>query len=297
MKRISLVVALCTILVSVSAQNFYIKFDAGYGVGVKPSHMSTSSFHYHENEDTSSTSYYYQLNNLAIGSGLKAGGAMGWKLSEHLNFEIGLGYSRGKSREYTFLDQYTYDYWIDAYVNLTSVYSYRSTLYQLRPALLIRASDRKWTPYFGLGLVAGLASMEENYNLKIINTVPGYYPTESIEQVTTFKRRLSLGYALSGGLEWSISKNAWVFFEGRYTDISYSPSEAEVTAYKYRGEDELNNLTDSERYIEFVDAYSDTEVGEYVPSKQLKKYFSLSHVAVMAGIKVMIKSKRAGGDS
>jgi len=131
--------------------------------------------------------------------------------------------------------------------------------------------------------------MKEDYELRLTNSHPYYYPFESYTSEFKYDTRLSMGFLASFGFEYIIFDDVYLFSEVKYNSIFYTPEKGEYTKYEYRGDDILNTLTANERYFEFVDKYDSSDNDNpSTPGKHLKEAHSFNNISLIAGLRINI---------
>jgi hypothetical protein len=289
MKKITILAGICMLSYNLFSQNIYIKAYGGYGFGIQKDYFTLDSYYYSENIDTSYSYYSYEIVKLSNGEGVKFGLAVGTDITKNLAFELSGTYSKGKSAECSFEEVYSYDYYYDALIRFNSGFYMENKAVQITPEFVLKSSHAKIAPYVKVGAIIGFTWLRENQEVRLSNTMPGYYPLESWTMVFEYNRATSFGLATALGCEFLLFDNVYAFAEANYINLNCSPAKGEYTEYKYRGEDQLETLTDSEKYIEFVEEYTDLDNNDPdEPRKSLKQSYSLSNVGIMGGLRFCI---------
>lgn len=290
MKNIFITISLFLLLFvssSVLAQKIYIKPAFGYSFGVHKTSLTISKLRSDISQDTVITNDSYELQKAPFGNGINVELAIGTHLNEKISLEIIGFFQQSSTQEILFseniqVSQYHVD--IHRSNNLTA------KMYGFKPNLVFWSNVEKKTKYYlKTGAILGFASFDEEGDYRVNNSLPGYFPSEYVSFKAQYKPRLSLGFDISVGLEVYLRKNLYFFVEAKYENINYIPLERQITEYFYEGKDELNDLTVSEIYTEFVESYSENEnVSEHSATKDLQSTYSFSNLGILAGIRINI---------
>lgn len=297
MKKITFLLVISMISFHLNAQSVYFKPYGGYGFAVQGAWFNTQSYYYYENPDTNYSTNSYQEFKYSFGKGTRFGLNVGTNLTKNLAIEIGGCYSKSKLPEIVTYEIYTFDYDLDAEAKFTNRVNMESKSWQITPEVVIKSSNLKIIPYVKLGSVIAITSIKEFYKSNLTNTIPGYYPFEDWEETINYEKTVSVGFSAAFGCEFYLFDNVYFFTETKFSNLSCSPKKAKMTEYKYRGEDQLETLTTQARYVEYVDAYNDTENNDPdKPAKLLSCQFSLNNTSVIVGFKVNIDFKKRGNE-
>ncbi len=293
MKKNAILISFCLMTFSVSAQSFYFKPLCGYGFGVQRQLYTLTSYYYHENIDTSYSSYGYESKAFSLGKGFEYGIALGKELTKYLSFELSTYYLKGKSPELIVNELYTYDYYLDGQVNIKSTYLLNSKSLQFVPELKINGLKGNVLPYLKIGVIVGLTWIIENYEGYLTNTLPSTYPFESWTYTLEYKMATSLGFTAGVGSDFKLFDNWYFFTEVKYNTLACILKHGEITEYEYRDIDKLETLTTSERYYDYVESYNDSDNNDpNEPSKRLIQQFTLNNISILAGLRINIRLQR-----
>jgi hypothetical protein len=293
MKKSKTLLCVCLVSVSSVAQTIYLKPTVGFGSAIQGQAFNSASSYYYESPDTSYTNYTYASEKYSFGKGMRFGLAAGAALTRNIAVEIAVDYSKGKSPEFIMHANDKYDYDQVYTVEFTDKYNYECKSIQLAPGIMLRSSNLKAAPYLKLGAVIGLASVTENYESALYNSIPSYYPFESWTHCIEYKRTISLGYTAAVGCDMILTEGIYVFAEAKLTSLSWSPKKGEETSYAYRGEDKLATLPYNERNFEYVDSFSDSDNTDAdVAGKRISRTFPLSSIAALVGLRIDINLRK-----
>ena len=289
MKKLHLVLFLSVISYLGFSQKLNIKVHGGYGFGVQGNYYSTVSHHSTTNYDSSYTQYVYEAFRFSMGKGFRYGLSLGTQLFKNMEFELDVEYFKGKPNEMNTETIENYDYNEDFTVRILENYKISGKMVQITPAFVIKRNHEIFIPFIKLGGIVSFCSMKEDYELRLTNSHPWYYPFESITSEFEYDTRLSTGFLASFGFEYYIFDDVYLFSEVKYNSIFYTPEKGEYTKYEYRGDDILNTLTTNERYLEFVDKYDSSDNDNpSTPGKHLKVAHSFNNISLIAGLRINI---------
>lgn len=268
-----------------NAQKLYVNAGVGYGFGMEQDYYQQHHSTFIYEEDSTSSYALLTTEKFSFGKGLQVELGLGSFTGKHISFEITGFYHKSSPQT---IKHSSYSSYYDSYeVDYSEETTITASMMGLKPSMVIWGGDHKIRPYMKAGVLFGFIRMSEEQKYRIFNTNPYYYPTEDIQAVFEFENRLSIGAAASAGLQVSVAEDVRIFAECSYSAVRYVPLAGEYTEYKYRGDDELGELTTSERYHEYVDEYDtrDNE-SENAPTQSLKRSYSFSKLSFLAGIRI-----------
>jgi len=176
---------------------------------------------------------------------------------------------------------------------MTYNYDFEGKYFMFKPALVISKKFEWFRPFAKIGAYLGQCSLEQNMDMNLINTLPGYYPFEDVTSKFKFENQFSAGYFFSFGCEHNAFEYLKISLELLYGNLNYVPAKGEYTEYFYRGDNYLDELDTDERYVEYVDDYDSRDNGiSTEPAKELKQKHSFSHLMINFGIKIAILKKK-----
>lgn len=272
---ISLFVILTTALLSPSAlaQQFFVGFDAGYGLKIQ----SPNSGWYNDNVDLNGSVWTYEDVHYSLGQGLQAGISAGYMFNENLGLELGIAYQNGTPVKTHY---YQSDSTGSSYINMhytTSAQSIRFT-----PALIMQVkTDATFSPFIKMGLICSMANMTETHE--------GVdYMHDYIKYRWDYSKGLNLGVLSSLGAIYQLSDKLALVGEIKIQWLSYAPEKREYTECTVNGVDLLPGMTTSAIITEYEDSYSyDPQVAQPAtePSKGLKEHYSLTGYGFHIGLR------------
>lgn len=274
-----------SLCISSFAQKLYMNVGIGYGAGMDKDYyyLRDATFIYMED----STNSFTQLTSekFSMGKGLQVELGFGSFTGKHLSLEL-TGFYHKSSPQTIINSSYTRYY--DSYeLNIQDKTTFNASMIGMKPTLVVWGGDNKLRPYLKAGLVLGFASITEDEEIDLYNTNPYYYPTENILAVFEYQSQLCMGVTATAGLEIRFGDDLKLFAECSYAGMSYVPLAGEYTEYKYSGDDYLGDMSQSERYYEYVDEYDSRDnQNDNTPTKALKTAYSFSKLAFLIGIRI-----------
>lgn len=311
MKKSVFIISLALILLSgtnLSAQkHWYLSFNAGYAFKMSSQNLSNDflgnldldlyNYYHHsdyDGEDYSSSGNYEQVN-ASLGKGINFALAAGYMFNDHWGVELGVSYllggktkatheSSGKGEYY----DYEYDRTVSYEYSNISEYSISARMFRINPSLLFCAGYKKVNPYAKFGLILGMGSIFYEYTNQYENE---RYVDEERQYYMKMKmnKGLAVGCNAALGVMFNIGEHISLFGEVNAVAMSYAPKKGTLMEYTVNGIDELNDLTTSEKEIDFVKDYSfssDDNDSDYEPSKSLKYKYPFGSIGVNVGIRI-----------
>ena len=286
MKKSILAVAVCLCTYSIAQAQFYVEVAAGYNFGFNGNYqIGNYSSHAVNNFDDgsfSSTGSQEALC-LSLGKGVGFGATFGYDFNPFMGAELGVGYLMGAPTEATsqfsselisggdvFFEQSRYENNISG----------RSI--QFIPSFVLHTDKEKVNLYTRLGVLVGINTMTNESN--------GVIENNTMRTTEVMKREwsggVSLGFVARPGVRFALSDQFALFAEASIIASNYVPTKGEVTAFTVNGEDQLPNLTRSQKEVEFVDKLmydSNTLENPDTPQQQTKNSFAFSSIGLQIG--------------
>jgi len=265
---ITLLMAVAISMISnVSFAQFYGNVNLGYGLGKSTMNIGDFSNYTY----LSPTSFKDEQIYLSLGKGFNFGVTAGDMFNKNVGAEIGINYLLG--------GKCTAE---DKYENGTGEYSLKAGMLRIIPAAKVSAGFEKINPYakFGAVISFGTVKHEMKQTLGSITTT----------DIWCYKGGVAFGFMGALGVDYSINERIALFAELNTINQSYSPKKGELTEATYNGEDQLPDMTTSQKEIEFVDevttAYEGGDQSDSEPTKVLKQKFPLGSVGINFGLEI-----------
>lgn len=270
---------------SVSAQKMYIKPSFGYGFGAQKTYTSIYNRNTQVDSDTIIYKGNYDLKKLSFGKGINFELAVGTAVSDKLSLELVGFFHKSDEEEIKSSDNYKIVGAFD--IRIYDTKYLRGYMYGVKPNIVYNFGKKRRPYYIKAGGLIGLASIKEEGESNLYNTIPGYFPAEHVNYTAKYNNRLSLGFNMAFGHEIYMYDYVYFFWEINYSNSRYVPLSRELQEYRYEGDNQIDQLTESEIHTEFVDSYSESEnQNDNVASKRLKSAYSFGQVGILFGLKI-----------
>ncbi len=254
---------------TLTGQNFYLGFGTGYCHSAAPNLFSDYDY-----EDISGTETYKRRKGSgSFGRGGEVNIFLGYKLSEQISTELGLGYFYGLNNKSSSVTQ-------SSFGNYNSENTIRGQMFRINPTLRFNAGNGKMIPYIKAGAVIGLVS---RLKIKGKYTDSDPFNTNTMEDEMVFSGRASLGFTGALGIQLTLSEKIGFFSEIHMITQSWAPKKSLVTKQTANGTDMLPDMSTSEKETEYLDKYTNSYDSES-PSKELKYFMPFSSIGLQIGL-------------
>lgn len=282
----ALLILLLLINSALFSQKLYVEFGGGYGIGNQKTDFTTNVYiNNYMPADSIASDVIWNLSRFSFGQGVSGQLSVGTFLSSRLGFELTGFYN--KSKKFSTESNQNDTYSDGSFIDYNFCKDYNASSFGFKPTVIVKSDGKNIRMYVKAGAIFSFTRITEEVEFRYYTNKPFYYPTWDQTYKFEYKRKLNIGITASLGMEFDISDDLSFFTEISYNEIAYIPKSGEITEFKDRGIDELNDLTVSERQVEFVDSYSENENNsDNIPTKMLKETFSFSNIAIMAGFKI-----------
>ena len=291
MKNIKNLIPIVCFLISgfVNGQKQYFSPTFSQSFGLNPIDYTSNEFLTEFSDDNSTTSYLRKSTPLSLGGGQSYGVKYGRSMNNYLVLELGLSYFNGKKNEIISESEirYTPNAIYNVKLNYSNIFNYNAINFM--PSVLISPIKNLWNPYLRMGLMLSYGKLKENQTLQIFNNLPGYYPLESYKNTYLYSSRFLVGWHGGLGIEFSKEKLLNFFIEAQYLNLSCEPDYKECIDASYRDEDNMDNLTDEQRTVYFVE--NNASNNDMIVTQRLKQKFSMNNLSLQCGLKFYINKK------
>lgn len=155
--------------------------------------------------------------------------------------------------------------------------TFHAMVLQVIPSLVISPGWDNFNPYARIGVDIGV--------------YPAIYRKESqttgnstINYQGVYYGHMPVGFAGATGVQWNFADNMNIYAEIDYTGLVYTPAHYKLTKYNIDGVDHFSDLTNKEKYIDFVKSYDKQEtIPNDSHNKRLKESFPLTGVGLNFG--------------
>lgn len=245
-----------------SAQGLYLKLGGSYQQGISSQNMYSHTFN--DNQDLE------ERQPLALGQGFSTQFAAGYMFKPNFGVELGLAFHQGASFSST---SKGYESSFKA--------TFQSDFYLINPSLVFALPQKNFQAYTKFGPLIGFGSIYQS----IEDRERGFFESD-LEVDIEASGGFFYGAHAAVGIDYKLTDRLAFFSELNLRLAAYSPKEGEVTKYRLDGQNQLNNLSDSERYIRYVDQvdYNQSSPPDE-PSKALGSAFSLSSIGLQLGLR------------
>lgn len=238
---------------NVNAQHLYFSLHGGYNVG-----LSKSTNHY-----LNPTGTYFQenLETYDYGDGIGLGVSTGYMFSENFGLNLGLSYQKSQQFEFSLEDIAHY-----------------SDMFIINPGIVLSTNNSAINPYARIGFVLGFGKITSIFDQNMVYSKEELYGG------------FGLGLNTALGVEYSLNEKIKLFSECELQSLSWAPENAKLVEYQLNGMDALDDLSRSEKEVDFVNEYLqayELDGQENEPTKALKYNYALSHIGLKIGVKIV----------
>jgi opacity protein-like surface antigen len=263
MKKLYLFVVLAAAVGTESfSQNFYINPEIGYSFGTGRQNIDD---YYFDGTSESASQLVYSL-----GQGFNFGAGFGYMFNDNIGVELGVNYLMGSKSDYSVLDS-------DGVTNI----SLKGNMLRFTPAFVLMLDGESVRPYSKVGLVLGTG--------KVTSESSSTFSSSEAKQKVELTGNLAPGFSASVGMLFPLNDRIELFGEFNFISMSYAPQKGKMVEATVGGQDVLENLSTSEKEVEFVDSYFISNVSNEdrnSPTKDLKQYLPFSNVGLRAGVRI-----------
>jgi hypothetical protein len=144
----------------------------------------------------------------------------------------------------------------------------------ISPHLILQPLDSDFSPYCKLGGTFGIGKFfrKSEYN--------------DAKMTQDFSGGIPFGANIAMGFDYSLSESVSFYAELNSLIMSWAPEKAEITQYINEGEDELSELSVSQRETVFVETREPADYNPEEPSVGLKTYYNFNNIGLRAGFKI-----------
>jgi len=260
---------------TLSAQDFYFNPVAGYGIKA-PGEITLTG-------DASSPS----VDNLNLGGGLNVGVSGGFLFNDvfgieaRLNYQNNLGYQNVNSITYQ-------DPNSGQPISGEQITTFNASSIRLAPLLFFRM-DEDVSPYAKVGPIIQytmLSVVTESPQPTLVNNTP---TVVTLETETRLNNGISMGALGEAGMMFEVDSDIFLNAGVAFSALQVAPNSATIVRYEENNQDQLADLSVSEKETEFVrniDNNSSNEPDE--PSQGLKDWLNFSSFSLRVGVVVIL---------
>jgi hypothetical protein len=263
---------------SVSAQKFYVGVQGGYSYATNSGQLGLT------NSEESDNTIKIEMIKGGLGQGFNTALTLGYSLSDVVAIELGANYVFNSS-EVT--DNYSSEF---SSGNSTSVIA--AQMIQVAPKVVFNLnSESKFNPYLKVGATLGIGKITSTTESTDISNFGSQTFEFSSEDEFEITGGLAFGFNAGIGGNYAINDRISIFSELNLLSMSYAPTKGEVTKYELDGNDELSNLSTSEKETIFVDEIEydfNGSQNENEPAEQLKMYLPFNNISLNVGLRISL---------
>lgn len=277
----SIVVIFIFTTYNLHSQSLYFGTGTGYGFGAC---KLTASDEYSTQTSSSYKDEYFS-HPISFGKGMNINLFVGYKLKNHLGFELGTSYLLGSTQtiEYIYKDEEYNEIETDQ-INI------KGKMIRLIPTLRFNFGEKKLAGYVKTGLITGIGS-KVTIDYTSTYTEPGY--SEKTQEIIEYSGGLSLGFHTGLGIQYNLKMMSF-FCEAFGNFQSWAPKRSIITTYTVDGIDYLTTMTTQEKETEYFDSYttnSSISSNPNEPSKSTKEFWPMSSMGINLGIMFTLGKK------
>jgi hypothetical protein len=263
--------ALCLCLVtSVSAQDVF--FTAGVG------YAGASGGWLLDNTTITDDAVTYETVNVSFGKGLNIGATGGVMFNENVGIQLGINYLLGGKSTVTMDDQPS---------ESSSEMTYQGRMLRVVPSVIISAEEDDITPYARFGAVLGFGSYDER--TESTSTFANVKTTSVMNE--NYSGGTAFGWHGAFGLMFELSKQMSLFTEIQHVNLTYRPTMSVVDEATVDGENQLDDMTTSQKEYEYVDKLTENfsdPIDDSKPTQFTKFSTPWSSFGLNVGIKINV---------
>jgi hypothetical protein len=261
------------------AQNKYISLQYGYSAGMNSTFVTEANVVY---STTGSYTGTLSNKNLALGQGGTGALSFGCFLTNNVGFELAVSSFVSSDNKITLHEVHP----LDAYSNVDYVIkaNYRANSIAFAPSLIISTDIRqKYTLYNRCGLLLAYSTLTADND----NTATVRWDRSNMTLTKSFVGNIRLGFVAALGGTYQLNKKLTAFGELQVRALSFVPTKSTITKYVLNGEDNLSELSTSQKETVFKDEVNNagTSLPSTQPSVDLKQTYSLSGVGLSVGLR------------
>jgi hypothetical protein len=281
---------------------FYANFHGGYSMALGstfqfyPDNISSISMKMADN-NVISKNVVYKAPTKGLGEGFRIGGGISYVLNDFINVGLDIDYFKStisKTRDSSFSQTFSTGTVASNSYSERNIISYDATLLTFTPSVTLKAISRpKWFLYNRIGAVLTIRpnSIEHDTHQSDskTNTQNGFSKDSASYTDTRYEwviKNPSIGFSGAIGAQIKITERIRVFSEIQFSHIVFVVSRRMTTNYDVNGLEMINNLTVSEKEIDFEKNFqTNTWVSDpNQPDKAVTQRIPITYVGLQAGL-------------
>ncbi len=280
---------------------FYANFHGGYSMALGstfkfyPDDVSSIALKMADNT-VLSKDVTYSAPKKGLGEGFRVGGGISYVLNDYINVGLDIDYFRStikKYRDSSFSQTHAAGPVSQQSYTERNIISYDATLVTFSPNITLKAISRpRWFLYNKIGAVLTFRpnSIEhDTHQSSSTMNWQGFNKDSSSYTDTRYEWKIknpSIGFSGALGAQVKITEQFRVFGEVQFSHIVFVVNRRLTTSYLVNGMEQVNNLTVSEKEIDFEKNFkTDTWVADpNQPDKAVTQRIPITYVGFQAGL-------------
>jgi len=253
------------------AQHIYIGGNMGMGFQAFPTKVETF---FNVNNDNNTVRL--QQPAFSLGAGFLMNASIGYFFNDYIGIDMGFQYQIGSkvsfSQEYVILTQ--------TELKEMNIYAKR---FSFLPSLIMKVGDGKIQPFFKVGPMFGSVSqlLEEKTTVDTNVAIKNW----------KYEGPMAIGLSMEFGAQYNISDNMSIFLSSSFSNMVYTPTQAEAVFATKNGMRVDESLQPFERTILFVewsdDPYNAGPQDPMKPTRLQSQSFSYSNITLELGMQFL----------
>ncbi|MEO5684338.1 MAG: hypothetical protein ABIQ88_16985 [Chitinophagaceae bacterium] len=280
---------------------FYANLHTGYSIALG------STFKFYPDDVSSivmkmsddkvvSKDVMYKAPRKGLGEGFRIGGGISYVLNDFINVGLDVDYFRStirKVRDSSFSQTFSTGPVSSRYYEERYTISYDATLLTFSPNITFKAISRpKWFLYNKVGAVITIRPNSIEHDTRESKSTmnwQGFTKDSTGYTDTRYEwgiKNPSFGFSGGLGAQYKITERIRVFAEVQFSHVVFVVSRRKTTSYKVDGTEMVNNLTVSEKEIDFEKNF---QTDEWIPdpnkpNKAVTQRIPITYVGMQAGL-------------
>ena len=255
---------------TLSAQDFYINLQTGYGFATEAGQINYYLFDYSFEGITG------EIVKDGLGEGVYLRGTFGYNYNDFISFDFGFNYLQGRTLIYSHKNDWFLFNGNDEYHSFQNI---NALIFS--PQLLVRIPTKfKIKPYAKVGIAVSpfIESNLQEYTLDILTE------QKSLRTERTMEGGTPLGFTTALGLNYDISDKIALLIDCNLLNMSYRPYKETITKFMVGNENLVNSLSLFERETIYVRTIEDYTIDENLPKKKLPISLPMSNISLNLGL-------------
>jgi len=159
--------------------------------------------------------------------------------------------------------------------------TFQPMVLQVIPSVVISPGFDNFNPYARIGASIGVYPAVYRKESQTTSQATG---STTINYQGVYYGHIPIGFDVAGGVQWNFADNMNIKAELDFTGMNYTPAHYKLNKYSIDGVDHFNDLTNKQKYIDFVKSYDKLEtIPDDSHNKRLRESFPLTGVGLNVG--------------